>query len=40
MAGEFNGEVREMRRGERYKGTETPGYIERTECFDTFSTHR
>ncbi|MBD7990651.1 hypothetical protein H9643_07680 [Ochrobactrum sp. Sa2BUA5] len=40
VASEFNGEVRETRRGERYKGTETPGYIEHTECFYTFYTRR
>jgi hypothetical protein len=40
IAGEYNGEVQETRRGERYKGTETPGYVEHTECFYTFFTRR
>lgn len=40
VAGDFTGEVHETRRGERYKGTETPGYVEQTECFYTFYTRR
>lgn len=38
VAGQSSGEVKETRRGRRYEVTETPGYVERTECFYTFYT--
>lgn len=36
VAGQSSGEVRQTRRGRRYEVTETPGYVEQTECFYTF----
>ncbi|CDN94428.1 hypothetical protein [Agrobacterium tumefaciens] len=38
VAGSSSGEVRTTRRGERYEVSETPGYVERIECFYTFFT--
>lgn len=38
VAGSTSGEVRKTRRGERYEETQTPGYVERTECYYTFYT--
>ncbi|TQN62370.1 hypothetical protein FLX27_06215 [Agrobacterium tumefaciens] len=38
VAGSSSGEVRTTRRGERYEASETPGYVERIECFYTFFT--
>lgn len=38
ISGQSTGEIRETRRGRRYEVTETPGYVERTECFYTFFT--
>ncbi|MGX5669025.1 hypothetical protein ACWKW9_23960 [Rhizobium daejeonense] len=38
VAGSTSGEVRTTRRGERYEMSETPGYIERTDCYYTFYT--
>lgn len=36
----YNGEVKETHRRKRYKVTETPGYVEHTQCFSTFDTRR
>jgi hypothetical protein len=33
VPGQSTGEVKETRRGSRYEVTETPGYVEKTECF-------
>ncbi|ASW05013.1 hypothetical protein CKA34_03300 [Rhizobium sp. 11515TR] len=38
VAGQSSGEIRDTRRGKRYELTETPGYVEHTECFYTFYT--
>ncbi|MGY5780757.1 hypothetical protein [Rhizobium sp. LEGMi135b] len=38
VSGQSSGEVRETHRGRRYEVTETPGYVEQTECFYTFYT--
>ena len=38
VAGQSSGEIRDTRRGKRYEVTETPGYVEHTECFYTFYT--
>ena len=38
VAGSSSGEVRTTRRGERYEVSETPGYVERIDCFYTFYT--
>ncbi|NLS20654.1 hypothetical protein HGP16_29500 [Rhizobium sp. P40RR-XXII] len=38
VSGQSSGEVKETRRGKRYEVTETPGYVEQTECFYTFYT--
>ncbi|KJF73696.1 hypothetical protein [Agrobacterium arsenijevicii] len=38
VAGSSSGEVRSTRRGERYEVSETPGYVERIDCFYTFYT--
>ena len=38
VAGSSSGEVRTTRRGERYEVSETPGYIERIDCYYTFYT--
>ncbi|NLS01481.1 hypothetical protein HGP17_32000 [Rhizobium sp. P38BS-XIX] len=40
VAGQSSGEVKETRRGRRYEVTETPGYVEQTECFYTFHARR
>ncbi len=36
VSGSSSGEIRETRHGTRYETTETPGYVERQECFYTF----
>lgn len=38
VAGSSSGEVRTTRRGERYEVSETPGYVERIDCYYTFYT--
>lgn len=38
VAGSSSGEVRSTRHGERYEVSETPGYVERIDCFYTFYT--
>jgi hypothetical protein len=38
VPGQSSGEIRDTRRGKRYEVTETPGYVEHTECFYTFYT--
>lgn len=38
VAGSSSGEVRSTRHGERYEVSETPGYVERINCFYTFYT--
>jgi hypothetical protein len=38
VVGSSSGEVRTTRRGERYEVSETPGYVERIDCFYTFYT--
>jgi len=38
MPGQSSGEIRETRHGRRFETTETPGYVEHTECFYTFYT--
>ena len=38
VAGSSSGEVRATRHGERYEVSETPGYVERINCFYTFYT--
>lgn len=40
VAGHSTGVVRDTRRGERIDITETPGYVERTDCFYTFYARR
>ena len=36
VAGSTSGEVRHTKHGTEYETTETPGYVERQECFYTF----
>lgn len=36
VAGSSSGEVRSTRHGERYEVSETPGYVERIDCYYTF----
>ncbi|WP_181170616.1 hypothetical protein [Mesorhizobium sp. B2-6-2] len=36
VSGSSSGEVRRTKHGSEYEVTETPGYIERQECFYTF----
>jgi hypothetical protein len=36
VSGSTSGEVRNTRHGRRYEETETPGYVERQECFYPF----
>ena len=36
VAGSTSGEVRRTKHGTEYETTETPGYVERQECFYTF----
>lgn len=36
VSGSSSGEIRETRHGTKYETTETPGYVERQECFYTF----
>lgn len=36
--GSSNGEMRTTSQGERYEVSETPGYVERIDCFYTFYT--
>ena len=38
VAGSSSGEVRSTRHGERYEVSETPGYVERIDCYYTFYT--
>lgn len=38
VAGSSSGEVRSTRHGERYDVSETPGYVERIDCYYTFYT--
>ncbi|WP_223568116.1 hypothetical protein [Agrobacterium tumefaciens] len=38
VSGSSSGEVRTTRRGEQYEVTETPGYVERIDCYYTFHT--
>lgn len=38
VAGSSSGEVRRTRRGERYESIDTPGYVERIDCYYTFYT--
>ena len=36
VSGSTSGEVRDTKHGTEYETTETPGYLERQECFYTF----
>lgn len=38
VAGSSSGKVRSTRHGERYEVSETPGYVERIDCYYTFYT--
>ncbi|MBO0126031.1 hypothetical protein [Agrobacterium sp. OT33] len=38
VAGSSSGEVRSTRHGERYEVSETPGFVERIDCYYTFYT--